>query len=372
VASRIDGADVVVVGGGPAGLAVAIEARMAGLEVIVIERLDAPIDRACGEGLMPDGVACLERLGVSVPCEGRAPFYGIRYLDGDIVAEGRFPGSPGAGIRRTFLHAAMAERAAALGADLRWGMAVSGIDVDAVLLADRKLTGRWLVAADGRTSRVRRWAGLDGTRARRRRIATRRHFSIKPWTDCVEVYWADLVEAYVTPVGPERVGVALLWEGDAETFDHLMLRFPELACRLATAPAESRDRGAGPLEQRARAVVDGRLALVGDASGYLDPITGEGLTLAFHQARAVVAAMVRGDLAGYARAHRRIGRAALALTRLLLAVERRPKLRRRMVRALAADPNLFSRLLAIHVRELPASGFGLDGLGRLMRGLLTA
>jgi flavin-dependent dehydrogenase len=307
-----------------------------------------------------------------VPAAGRAPFRGIRYLDGDLVAEGRFPGPPGQGIRRTFLHSAMAERAQQLGAELRWRTRVNGVDGSTAVTEHGEVRGRWLVAADGRTSRVRRWAGLDGPPARRRRIAVRRHFTVTPWTDLVEVHWVDGAEAYVTPAGPERVGVALLWEGEATTFDGLLGRFPRLASRLTGAAADSRDRGAGPLEQRARAVVRGNLALVGDASGYLDPITGEGLSLAFHHATAVVEAMAAGDLAAYARAHRRIGRPAVALTRLLLEVERRPALRRRVVRALASDGGLFSRFLAIHVRQIPLSGLGVGGVARLARWLAWA
>jgi flavin-dependent dehydrogenase len=197
----------------------------------------------------------------------------------------------------------------------------------------------------------------------------RRHFAVEPWTDLVEVHWADRAEAYVTPVGPSTVGVALLRSGSGGTFDDMMVHFPSLAGRLAGARAASRDRGAGPLEQRARAVVGGGMLLVGDASGYLDAITGEGLSLAFHHAFAAVDAITAGDLDSYAAAHRRIARLPMAMTRLVLMVERHPWLRRRLIRALAGDGDLFSRLLAIHVRQLPVSGLGLGGALRLLAGL---
>jgi flavin-dependent dehydrogenase len=115
-----------------------------------------------------------------------------------------------------------------------------------------------------------------------------------------------------------------------------------------------------------------RVALVGDASGYLDPITGEGLSLAFHQACALVDAIVAGKVAEYADSHRRIVRLPTAMTRLVLMVERHPRLRRRLIRALAAEPELFDRFLAIHVGALPARGLGLGGVLRLARGLVAA
>jgi flavin-dependent dehydrogenase len=112
-------------------------------------------------------------------------------------------------------------------------------------------------------------------------------------------------------------------------------------------------------------VVRGRLALVGDASGYLDAITGEGLALAFHQAFALVDALQRGHLATYARAHRRVVALPDLMTRLLLLVERHPWLRRRVIGALAADPALFSRLIAVHARQLAPNRSWLEALLRL-------
>jgi flavin-dependent dehydrogenase len=188
----------------------------------------------------------------------------------------------------------------------------------------------------------------------------------------VEVYWGPGCEAYVTPVGPREVGVAMLWSGRKARFDDLLAHFPALAARLAGAPATSRDRGAGPLLQRPRAVCRGNVALVGDASGYVDAITGEGLAVALHQSAALIDALAAGDLGRYAARHRRIGRLPDNMTALLLAVERRPWLRRRMVRALAAEPALFSRLLGIHARALPPARLGIDGALRLVYRLVTA
>ena len=357
-----DHTDVVIVGGGPAGLTTAIAARLGGFEVVILDGGRSPLDRACGEGLMPDGVAVLESLGVDLQVVSSRPFRGIRYLDDELSAEGIFPGAPGLGVRRTELHGALRRRAEALGVDMRWGAQVHGVKHDGFETDHGVIRGRWLVGADGRVSRVRKWSGLDGRKARRRRFGVRRHFEVGPWSDLVEVHWADGREAYVTPVGERLVGVALLWSGAAATFDDLLASFPSLSRHVENVPVASRDRGAGPLEQRCRAVAADNLALVGDASGYLDAITGEGLALSFRQAVALVDAMVAGDLQHYVAEHRRIVRYPNAITRLLLLVERRPWLRRRVMRSFAADPSLMSRFLALKMRASGPRVLGADGL----------
>lgn len=407
----MNGRDVLVVGGGPAGLVFALRAVQRGLRVTVLDRARPPVDKACGEGLMPDGVARLTELGISSRDLGGHPFYGIRYLEvGDpggvtgsdreaVVAEGRFPGAPGRGVRRIELHRTLVRRAELAGVDLRWGVRAEGLDVGApgepaTVRTDRGArSARWIVGADGLRSKVRRWVGLEKSAGHAgagpgRRFGVRRHFRVRPWTDRVEVHWATGCEAYVTPVASEEVGVAMLWgeewnwasKGDRPGFDRLLQNFPALNRRLENAPAVSRDRGMGPLHQRVRGVHRGPVALVGDAAGYLDAITGEGLSLAFHQAFALAETLAaagerpaRKDpdaiLRPYARTVRRLRRLPDLLTRLLLFVERRPALRWRMIRTFSEDPQLFSRLLAIHARQQPPASLGLKGALRLGRGL---
>lgn len=364
------GREVLVIGGGPAGLATAIAGRLAGLGVTLVDRSEPPIDKACGEGLMPDGLARLRELGVLLDPRRLRPFHGIRYVDASSIAEGRFPGVHGVGVRRLDLHRAMVARAEEVGVELRWktrvlGLATAGGGFGVETTAG-VIEGEWIVGADGLRSRVRNWAGLDGRPGRQRRFGVRRHFAVAPWTDLVEVHWADRCEAYVTPVGAAEVGVALLWSGKKAGFDELMGQFPALRARLDNARAASRDRGAGPLRQRLRGVVRGRIALVGDASGYVDAITGEGLSLAFHQAPALIESIRSGDLSAYERRHRRLGLWANGLTELLLQVEARPRLRRRVLRALASDPSLFARILAVHCGARPLRSLGLTSAPRLL------
>lgn len=362
--------DLVVIGGGPAGLATAIRARLAGLDVTVLDRFHPPIDKACGEGLMPDAVARLREIGV----EPLGSFIrGIRYVDGDLSAEGTFPESGGLGVRRLALHEELVRRAVEAGVELLWGVSARGIYREKIE-TDRHghIQGRWIVGADGLLSRVRRWAGLNGGPGPIRRFGVRRHHAISPWTDLVEVHWGPGCEAYVTPVSHDEVGVALLWSGGTASFDELIAHFPALHARLAGAPVPSRDRGAGPLHQRATAVWKDNVALVGDASGYLDAITGEGMAVALHQSAALVDAIQAGDLSLYAEAHRQISRLPDFMTAMVLRLERRPRLRRRALRALAAEPALFSRLLGIHGRTLAARDLGLDGALKLAWRLVAA
>jgi flavin-dependent dehydrogenase len=363
-----DRPDLLIVGGGPAGLATAIRARLAGLAVTVLDRTNPPIDKACGEGLMPDAVARLREIGV----EPRGlSFRGIRYFDGfegGAMAEGTFPGGPasaGLGVRRTELHAALVARAEEVGVDLRWGVKAEGLSEAGVATDQGLFAARWIVGADGLRSRVRGWAGLEGAVDEENeswRFGVRRHFAMAPWSDFVEVYWGPGCEAYVTPVAADEVGVAFLWSGRKADFDALLETLPALGARLAGAPAAARDRGAGPLRQRARGVRRGNVLLVGDAAGYFDAITGEGLAVALHESAALVAALAAGEPGRYAAAHRRINRLPNLMTGLVLAMERRPRLRARAIRALAAEPALFSRLLGIHARTLPPRRLGLGAL----------
>ena len=357
--------DVAVVGGGPAGLATAIFAARAGLSTVLFERSGGPPDKACGEGLMPAGVRVLEALGVRerIGSADSAPFLGIRYVqENGSCAEGRLP-APGLGIRRTALTSALAQCAGECEVAIRWGCAVEGFTTtaQAVTLAtpDGEVSAKLLVAADGLHSRLRRLAGLERPARLPQRLGLRQHFRIAPWTEFVEVHLGEGMEAFVTPAGAERVGIAFLWERDAVpelvSIEPFLRRFPTLAARLAGAPADSRPRGAGPLAQGARSQIAERFVLVGDSAGYIDAITGEGVSLAFVCAQALgailPAALERGatreTLIPYERAFAREFRRYALVCRSVLAVARRPRLRRPVLHFFGAHPHLFERLIAL-------------------------
>jgi len=364
--------EVLIVGGGPAGLAAAIAARKKGFEVTVVDGARPPIDKACGEGVMPDGVALLGELGVELAEDEVVPFRGIRFAAGGLSAWGLFPESQGLGIRRTTLHRAMVRRAGAVGVDLLWGTRVRGLSSEAVVTDGGRIRARWIVAADGGGSFMRRWAGLDRPYKQRRRVGIRRHYEVMPWTDYVEVLWGDGCEAYITPVGAGEVCVAILLSDPRLRFQEALSQFPSVEHRFRRAPVSSRQRGAPTAYCRYPAVVRGRIALVGDASGSVDAITGDGLSLAFHQAFALAEALETGNLHRYERAHRRIVALPGWMTQLLLTIDDHPRLRQRALRALAREPDLFSRLLAIHTRAISPMDLGATGAVRLGWRLLTA
>ena len=121
------------------------------------------------------------------------------------------------------------------------------------------------------------------------------------------------------------------------------------------------------MSMRLDAVTKGSVALLGDASGTVDAITGEGLHLAFRQADALTEAFAAGDLTRYGAAHRRLQRMPQLMARLLLLLDGKQRLRRAAFRSLAAAPSLFNGLLAFHVGARPPSDFSLDLLDGALR-----
>ncbi|MEW1923078.1 FAD-dependent monooxygenase [Streptomyces sp. NPDC088360] len=330
--------DVLVAGGGPAGLAAAIHAALAGLKTVVVEPRTGPVDKACGEGVMPGGVAALKALGVEVT--GRE-LRGIRYVDGSRAAEASFRDRGGLGIRRTTLHSALHQRALGLGVRMLRGK-VGEVRQSAETVTAAGTTARWLIAADGLHSPVRRSLGLElpGRGRPHRRYGLRRHYRVEPWTDFVEVHWSRHGEAYVTPVGEDLVGVAVL-SRTRRGFDEHLADFPALAAALR-GPAATGVRGAGPLRQRVRCRVAGRVLLVGDAAGYLDAVTGEGIALGLATAGAAVHALATGRPEEYERAWTLLTRRHRLLTGALLAASRRPGTARLVVPAASWMPPMFS------------------------------
>lgn len=345
--------DLVIVGGGPVGLVTAIAARRRGLRALVVERSRSLPDKACGEGLMPGAVAALAELGVEL--EGAIELRGVRFLDEQAEASARFPGRSGCALSRSRLMLALAERARAVGVELwlghtlrefRYRGCTTLASVQTAGGGARELSATLLIAADGLRSGVRRRLGYELPARRPPRFGLQRHYRCAPWTDWVEVHWHDDAEAYVTPLGPEEVGVALLSHGAPRGYAELLGLFPRLGSALGGSPG-GRVRGAGPFEQRVRGVLAPGVALVGDASGYLDAVSGEGLALGFRCSLALIERFATGTLWRYPEDHARIGATYNGMTQVMLEIARRPWLRRWAIRYLAARPALFSDLLGV-------------------------
>ena len=341
--------DLLVVGGGPVGLATALYAARAGLRVSVVERRPGPVDKACGEGLMPGAVAALRHLEVDLV---GAPIEGITYVGGQRRVTARFRHGTGLGVRRTTLHAALAQAAGRAGIATVPGVVV-GLRQDAsgVVVALRdgvERRARHVVAADGLHSTVRGLIGAGpagpAAPAPGRRHGLRRHYAVAPWSSTVEVHWADRAEAYVTPVADDVVGIAVLTR-EVGSLDTLLAGFPDLLSRLTGAAPASEVRGAAPLDHRTRRRVVGRVLLVGDASGYVDALTGEGIAVGLAQARQAVAAVVADDAASYERGWASVTRRPDALTRGLLTVTRPAWGRRAIVPLACAVPALFGGIV---------------------------
>ncbi len=331
--------DVLVVGAGPVGLAVAIEARMRELSVVVVEPREPPIDKACGEGLMPGAVVALDRLGVAVAGQ---PLRGIGYRGAGMSVDHRFVHGSGMGVPRTVLHSTLASRAAELGARFT-ASRVTELEQDAQGVVAAGIRARYLIGADGLHSTVRSLLGVERPPSSSRRYGLRRHFRVEPWSDLVEVHWTPTVEAYVTPVAADTVGVALLGPRKMD-YAASLATIPALATRLADAQAVSSLRGAGPFRQRTLRRRVGRVLLAGDSSGYVDAITGEGIRVGLAQAEAAVACIAADDVTGYERAWAQRTRDFRVLTTGLVALAGSP-LRSAIVPLAASLPGVFGAIV---------------------------
>jgi flavin-dependent dehydrogenase len=298
---------------------------------------------------MPDGLAALRSLGVKWDRPPGLSFRGIRFVDRGISVESAFPEGHALGVRRTVLHSTMVEVAAAAGVRMLWGTTVGGISNDGVSIAGETVPARWIVGADGFHSRVRRWAGIAAEPPGSRRFGFRIHYRVAPWSEYMELHWGAGCQIYITPIGPQEVCAALISRDPRLRLDEALAQFPQLLARLNGAPRATTERGAVTANRSLPRVYRGNVALIGDASGSVDAITGEGLCLAFHQAIALADSLASGDLARYQAAHRHLARRPTLMSKLMLSMDRRNWLRRRAFGAMAFEPRIFQTLLSFHL-----------------------
>lgn len=363
--------DVLVVGGGPAGLAAAIAARERGFRVTLADSRKPPLDKPCGEGLLPEAVKALRALGIDPDSARNFRFTGIRFSDADASVSAEFAGASGYGIRRTVLHRLLVDRAQLLGINLVWGAHVKSQDFVSASVGGRRIFFRWLVAADGLNSGIRKGVGLDGLWSSHGRFAFRRHYALAPWSDLVGVHWSDDCQIIVTPTGSEEVCLALFTLNPRVRIADALPQFPELARRVRGARATSAEFGSRSALSRARFVVRGNVALVGDAACSIDGIAGQGLNLAFQAAGHLANALAQEDLRIYAAAHREIARTPVHITRLMLLMARYSWIRKKTLRMFAAKPAFFSNMMSVHAGTSETNALGIHelfGLGwRVLR-----
>ena len=343
-------------GGGPAGLAVAIAARKKGFSVMVADGSAPFIDKSCGEGMTPDTLAVLESLGVKFERSVGHRFCGISFIENGSQVSADFPREQGIGLRRPLLHERLVARAEECGVRFLWRTPISGIlsatDTAGVQLGERNIRAKWIVGADGQGSRVRRWIGLESGTSNGQRFASRRHYRVTPWSDYMEIHWSGKTQAYVTPIGEEEVCVVVMAETPARgLFEAALNQMPALREKLFGAPLSSRERGAVSAMRTLRRVQRNNVALIGDASGGVDAITGEGLRLAFRQALSLADAMAANNLSQYQHAHRKLARRPMLTGNLMLWLGRNPRIRAKAFRAMQHNPELFARLLATHAGD---------------------
>ena len=369
--------EAVVVGAGPSGATTALLLSRRGHAVVLVDRARFPRDKACGEGVMPPGVAALRRMGLyeRVVATGARPLNSVAYRHqrAGVEIEIPFPVPPdggpaaGLGVRRTTFDAilvdAVREEPRAV---VRDGDRVTGFVRDAagavigVTTTTDEIRARVVVGADGLHSQMRAWTGLRARPQGRMRYGLAGHWQVDTRDrDGIRVTLAGGHEWYEAPVGHDLLLVSMLTHRSRPA---MTARHYEGAARrsipaIAGAALASRPLGAAHFRQRVRAVAEGRVFLVGDASGYDDPTTGDGIAIGMLLAERL--AEHAGDLldgriesetavARYARDHAALLRERRRLTSLALFLARSPELSRRAIVRAGRDPRALASCIAIN------------------------
>lgn len=340
---------VCIVGGGPAGLAAAIALRRENCDVTIVDCAVPPIDKACGEGLMPDSIRALRELGIEIPGNVGFAFRGIQFTDGGSSVAADFPNGIARGVRRTVLQELLIRHAIGQGVSIRWGAKQVRLAKEGILADGSFIPAGLVVGADGQNSQIRRQASLGQIKREKQRYGFRRHYRIAPWSAYMELHWGPRSQIYITPIAADEVCVAVISRSPQLRLQHALGDCPELGKRLRTAAPVSPERGAVSVCRILRSLQHKNVVLIGDASGSVDAITGEGMCLGFKQALALAEAVRSRDLRLYQRLHRKLMKRPQTMASLMLTLERNGQLQRRVLASLARFPEIFELLLSVHV-----------------------
>lgn len=356
--------DAVVVGGSVAGSTAARELARRGLSVALLDKVRFPRAKACGEGLLPHGVAALRESGIEVDgCRVR----GLRFVSpSGATAEADFPGGPGYVVRRERFDERLFRAAAA----------TPGVTAFEETVYDpERFPSRWVIGADGLRSQFHRRPEFPAAPPGERRVGLSTHVrGLEIDRDRVEILLHDAGEVYLAPSDGDEALVACLYRQEAlptgpENEDRV------LDTLLSLQVLKGRTRGiafttpvlaAAPLGLRVGAVASGNTLLVGDAAGAPDPVTGEGMSLAILSARAAAEAVASGRPQDYERERRRLAAGSDWLGRWLLRATRYPRIADRVVASLVEHPGLFTKLLEISGGLRREGDLTLSDLARLV------
>ena len=338
-------ADVIVVGGSVAGAMAARELALRGMKVVLVDKARFPRPKACGEGLLPHGVAALEQAGLEI--EG-VPVRGIRFVSPNgTTAEADFPGGHGRVVRRDRFDAALFRKAA----ETRNVEVFEGTPYDPA-----RFSGRWVVGADGLRSLFHRRPEFSAAPPATRRIGISTHVrGLEIDRERVEVIFHESGEIYLAPSDGDEALVACLFRTEnlppgrtnEDRVLELLLSLDVLKGRLQGVKLTTPALGVSPLGLTLGQVASGNTLLVGDAAGAPDPITGEGMALAVLSARAAAEAIAAGDPESYEKEWQRLAAGSIWLGRWMLRATRYPAVANRVVRSLGRNPELFTKLLQI-------------------------
>lgn len=308
--------DVAIIGAGPAGIASAISLAQQGLKIALLEKNAGPQGKACGEGILPLGVKQIEALGILdlIPTKQRAIIKGINYNLGKINAQAYFLQGSGLGINRLTLSNAFFNKIKNYSnIELLTQHKFISLDGSTLVFKEKekigKLKANFIIGADGLRSTVKNYIETKEKESKWQRYALSAHFSIKPWSNMVEIFLKDKAEAYVTPTGPEEINLVLMWhknkidksfKGEA-LFWHILEQFEELAPYFCPSKLKHPPFATGPFHSRPTKIFEmPNIALAGDAAGYIDPLSGEGINIGLFSGRLL------GQIAGSALKEKRL------------------------------------------------------------------